>query len=113
MRCMARSCCSSKSRTARPSGPTIRNSSVPDLSSPSSDGNQAVSSVRPPTELESPEGSPWASWWPLPCVSVIIHSSSLDPQEPFDCGGEFPDLLVHLLRVLDGRPDAVLDVVLE
>src|ERR671916_2512802 len=38
---------------------------------------------------------------------------SLNPQEPLDGGRELFYLLVCVLVLLDGRPDAVLDVVLE
>src|SRR5215212_4235543 len=112
MRCMALPCCSSKSRTARPPGSSIRNSSAPVRPSPSS-GFQAVSNVRPSAEFERPEGSAWAPWWPFPCVSAIFRSSSLYPQEPCHCGCKLVDLLVGLPRFLGRLTDAVLNVVPE
>ncbi len=49
----------------------------------------------------------------IPCVLVIRRrcSPALDPQEPLHGDAQLRHLLVGLLPVLDGLPDAVLDVV--
>src|SRR3712207_941412 len=46
-------------------------------------------------------------------TSPFFGRRFLHPQEPLDGSGEFLYLLVGVLTVLDGLPDAVLDVVLQ
>src|SRR5919112_5927739 len=77
----------------------------------------ALASLTPESLFSSPSTA--ALQWPqlMPSTfsvfSVIVCLLSLDPEEPLDGGGELFYLLVCVLALLDGLPDAVLDVVLE
>src|SRR5918997_2706258 len=81
----------------------------------------ALAFVTPESLLSSPSTA--ALQWPqlMPStfsvfsviVSLLSPLSSLELQEPLYGGGELLYLLVSIFAVLDGLPDAVLDVVLE